>query len=221
MYRQHAPAGIERRSSNAYFSGVASSLTGRRSNANGRRAPINLGSRPLAFWPLEPSKEGLDMAKTIKKTVKTQLRRRRIRKPTPSRRRRKIGNFSDLLARYRCSRPLNCGLASPTPIGTHSIWTDRLALLSPVTGSLPQRTRRSVISLPFSVGLQIAAMTSLKHVANTDLLSVRSEEMKNATMAARAVMDLLEALERSRGQGPAKRCGRPGNCTNGWSGHCG
>ena len=59
-------------------------------------------------------------------------------------------------------------------------------------------TERHLASL--SVGLQIAAMTSLKHAANSNVLSVRSEEMKNATMAARAVMDLLEALERSRGQ---------------------
>ena len=60
-------------------------------------------------------------------------------------------------------------------------------------------TERLLASL--SVGLQAAAMTSLQHAAGTESLLVRTEELKNAIRAARAVADLLEALDRRRGRG--------------------
>ena len=52
-----------------------------------------------------------------------------------------------------------------------------------------------------SVGLQNAVMTSLEHAANTDMLAVRTEEMRNATRGTKAVADLMEALDRHRGRG--------------------
>jgi len=51
------------------------------------------------------------------------------------------------------------------------------------------------------VGLQNAAMTSLEHAAQMDMLPARTEELKNATRAALAVANLLEALDRRRGRG--------------------
>ena len=51
------------------------------------------------------------------------------------------------------------------------------------------------------VGLQNAAMTSLDHAAQMDMLPARTEELKNATRAALVVANLLEALDRRRGRG--------------------
>jgi hypothetical protein len=52
-----------------------------------------------------------------------------------------------------------------------------------------------------SVGLQNAAMTSLAHAATADMSDVRSEELRNATRAAKVVVDLVGALDRHRGRG--------------------
>ena len=60
-------------------------------------------------------------------------------------------------------------------------------------------TERSLATL--AVGLQNAAMTSLEHAASADMLEARSEELRNATRAARAVSELLEAFDRHRGRG--------------------
>ena len=52
-----------------------------------------------------------------------------------------------------------------------------------------------------SVGLQNAAMASLQHAAEVDCFDVRSQELKNATQAAKVVVDLVGALDRHRGGG--------------------
>jgi hypothetical protein len=52
-----------------------------------------------------------------------------------------------------------------------------------------------------SVGLQNAVMTSLQNAAHTDMLQARTEELKNATRAARVVTELVEALDKRRGRG--------------------
>ena len=52
-----------------------------------------------------------------------------------------------------------------------------------------------------SVGLQNAAMTSLEHAANANMSDVRSDELRNATRAAKVVAELLGALDRHRGRG--------------------
>ena len=50
------------------------------------------------------------------------------------------------------------------------------------------------------VGMQNAAMTSLEHAANVDCFDVRSQELRNATRAAKVVVDLMGALDRHRGR---------------------
>jgi hypothetical protein len=60
-------------------------------------------------------------------------------------------------------------------------------------------TERLLASL--SIGLHNAAMTSLEHAVGMDMLLARTEELKNATKAAVAAADLLEALDRRRGRG--------------------
>jgi hypothetical protein len=59
-------------------------------------------------------------------------------------------------------------------------------------------TERLLASL--SVSLQSAAMSSLQHAAGTELLPVRTEELNNGIRAARAVAELLEALDVRRGR---------------------
>jgi len=51
-----------------------------------------------------------------------------------------------------------------------------------------------------SVGMQNAAMTSLEHAANVDCFDVRSQELRNATRAAKVVVDLMGALDRHQGR---------------------
>ena len=60
-------------------------------------------------------------------------------------------------------------------------------------------TERLLASL--SVGLHAAAMTSLQHAAGTELLIVRTEELKNVSRAAPMVIKLLGALDLRRGRG--------------------
>lgn len=60
-------------------------------------------------------------------------------------------------------------------------------------------TESLLVSL--AVGLHNATMRSLENVAGTDMLDVRSEELRNATRGTKAVADLMEALDRHRGRG--------------------
>jgi hypothetical protein len=60
-------------------------------------------------------------------------------------------------------------------------------------------TERHLVTL--CVGLENAAMVSLRHAAGTDVLPVRTEELKNAMSATHAVTKLLDTLERRRGRG--------------------
>jgi hypothetical protein len=60
-------------------------------------------------------------------------------------------------------------------------------------------TERHLVTL--CVGLENAVMVSLRHAAGTDVLPVRTEELKHAMSATRAVTKLLDTLERRRGRG--------------------
>ena len=51
------------------------------------------------------------------------------------------------------------------------------------------------------VGMQNAAMASLKHAAEVNCFDVRNQEVRNATRAAKVVVDLEGALDRHRGGG--------------------
>lgn len=65
--------------------------------------------------------------------------------------------------------------------------------------ALADETERLLATL--SIGLQNAAMTSLQYVAADDTFRGRSEELRNATSAAKTIVDLLDALDRHRGRG--------------------
>jgi hypothetical protein len=153
------------------------------------------------FWYREPQQEVFVMTKTKKNAVKTQA----PEAPNPKTALVEVTEedleLSDLLAVVQVQQTVKLQPSYSDPNRYP------LNMARPVSAAIARyrefapanATERHLASL--SVGLQIAAMTSLKHAANSDVLLVRSEEIKNATMTARTVMDLLEALERSRGQG--------------------
>lgn len=64
----------------------------------------------------------------------------------------------------------------------------------------PQDATERVLAT-LCVGMQNAAMASLKHAAEVNCFDVRSQEVRNATRAAKVVVDLVGALDRHRGRG--------------------
>ena len=60
-------------------------------------------------------------------------------------------------------------------------------------------TERTLATL--AVGLQNGVMTSLQSAAITECPHVRNDEMRSATRGAKAVVELLEMLDRHRGRG--------------------
>jgi hypothetical protein len=129
------------------------------------------------------------MQKTNKNMVKTQAAK------TPSRNVDRLEldkQLSDLLAQAQVASTANI------PSGEHErtlveASKARYREFAPVDA-----TERLLTML--SVGLQNAAMTSLQVAAHTDAPQMRTEELKNATRVARAVMDLLGALDKRRGR---------------------
>jgi hypothetical protein len=146
------------------------------------------------FWYREPHQEVFIMTKTKKNAVETQAPEAPSSKTDLTNVADVDKEVSDLLAEIQVSLSLKMppGLSDRNRKVMADASIARYREFAPANA-----TERHLVTL--SVGLQIAAMTSLNHAANSDVLLVRSQEMKNATMAARAVMDLLEALERSRG----------------------
>ncbi len=213
------PAGIERRSSNAYLSEVASSK-GRRSNANGRRAfrKINLGFRPSVLGSGSPQKKVSRDGEHTKNTGKTEASKTPSSKadfveetdvdtvPSSETDPIKVADvhiasdplaiMSDSLAAIQVSWSLKMpsGLSDPDRKKISEASMARYREFAPADA-----TERLLASL--SVSLQSAAMTSLQYAAGTKSLPARTEELNNAIKAARAAAELLGQLGLRRGRG--------------------
>jgi hypothetical protein len=102
--------------------------------------------------------------------------------------------ISDALAEIQVKRSLSAGSSAKARDAWMTASVARYREFAPADAT-------ECLLASLCVGLQNAAMTSLEHAAWTDVLPARTEELKNATRAAMAVADLLEALDRRRGRG--------------------
>jgi hypothetical protein len=105
-------------------------------------------------------------------------------------------NGSDLLAKFQVGLSLKSPFTLSDP-EFHEIIEASAASYSEFAPA--DATERLLATL--SVGLQNATMQSLANAANTGVSDVRNEEMRNAIRGAKAVAELLEALDRHRGRG--------------------
>ena len=118
-----------------------------------------------------------------------------MRKRKLLRRRERNQKASDVLAATQVALTLNTwGFSEEESTVLKKACVARYGEFAPT-----DETERLLASL--SIGLQNAAMTSLQYAAIDETARGRSEELRNATSAARTAANLLEAIDRHRGRG--------------------